>query len=74
MQLFADRPIGQRRQLGQRAPPVSASIDGPPPDPLDELEHLVAGLVADDVAEDAPESADVGAECFVLARGHEGER
>ncbi len=73
VQLLVDRPLRQRRgQRVERAAPVTAGIDGAPPHGFDEVEHLVTGLVADDVAEDAPEQPDVGAEGLVLTEhaGH----
>ena len=68
VELVVDRAVGERRpQLVERAAAVTPGVDGPPADLLDELEHLVAGLVADDLAEDAAEQPDVGAEGGVLA-------
>ena len=68
VQLLVDRPLGSAsasESSGLR--PSAAGVDGVPPHRLDEVEHLVTGLVADDVAEDAPEQPDVGAEGLVLA-------
>ena len=56
--------VGQR---GERAAAVAPGVDGAPADALDELEDLVAGLVAHDLAEQPPEQADVLAERGVLA-------
>ena len=73
VQLFADRTLRQRRgERVERTAPVTAGIDGAPPHRLDEIEHLVPGLIPDDVAEDAPEQPDVGAEGLVLTEhvGH----
>ena len=68
VQLVVDRPAGQRRgERVERAAAVAPGVDGPPADRLDELEDLVAGLVAHDVAEQPAEQADVVAERGVLA-------
>jgi hypothetical protein len=50
----------------ERAPSVPPRRDGPLTDVLDQLEHLVAGLRAHDVAQHPAEEPDVVAECCVL--------
>ena len=70
VELVVDRPVRERvGQRVERAAPVAPGVDGAAADRLDELEDLVAGLVAHDVAEHPPEQADVLAERGVLARG-----
>ena len=68
MQLLVDRPVGEG--VGQRVEgtaSVAPGVDGAATHCLDEVENLVSGLFADDVAEDPAEQPDVGAEGGVLA-------
>ena len=67
VELIGDRASGERDRQGvQRAPPVTPRGDGPAPYVLDQLEHLVAGLLAHDVTQESPEEPDVVTECRVL--------
>ncbi len=69
MELVVDRLAGQGgRQPVERAAPVASGVDGAPADVLDELEHGIAGLLANDLAEHPTEQADVVAEGGILAR------
>ncbi len=68
VQLLIDRSVGKRLgQRLQRTASAATGVDGAPAHRFDEIEHLVARLIADDVTEDSPEQADVGAEGGILA-------
>ena len=67
VQLLIDRSVGKRLgQRLQRTASATTGVDGAPPHRFDEIEHLVTRLIADDVTEDPPEQADVGAEGGIL--------
>ena len=69
VELVLDRPAGQRGRKGvEWAATAAAGVDGAAAHVLDEVEDLGAGLLADDVTEQAAEQADVAAERLVLAR------
>ena len=68
VQLVVDRSPGELVvQRAERAPTVAPGADGALADSLDELEHVVAGLVPHDLAEQPAEEADVRADRRVLA-------
>jgi hypothetical protein len=66
VELVVDRPGRKGIERIEWAPAVPAGGDGPTAHVLDQREHLVAGLIADDVAEQATEQTDVVAERGVL--------
>ena len=62
-----ERPASVVVQRAERAATVAPGVDGALADALDELEHVVAGLVPHDLAEQPAEQADVLADRGVLA-------
>jgi hypothetical protein len=67
VELLGDRPGREgAAKAGERAAAVTSRIDGASADVLDQVEHVVAGLGAQDVAKEATEQPDVVAERVIL--------